>query len=655
MGGAYRYKAFISYSWADRRAGERLHSGLETFHTPKELAGKPTPRGPAPARLTPIFKDREEEPAGGNLRSAIETALDDSEFLIVICSPNSAKSRWVNKEIAYFSKRRGPHNVLPYIIAGEPQSSLVTGREADECFPPALLFETSIDGQPSGEPVEAPLAADARAVGDGPRAAMLKIAAAMLGVGLDALVQRDAQRRARRMRVALTVASSVAVSMLALAGFAWMQRNEAQLQRNIADGQRAIAVSERAEAVKQRDTANAALDYLVSIYKLANPATENPKTISALTILDRGAKQIGTDLKSQPETQAKLYGALGGVYQNLGNVDEAERLLGRAAANPAAAPADRLASEIQLASIDLQRRRLDTAGSRLDRIEKELGVAAAAGAIDARKSRDFQMRIAENRAHFAFLSGKPADAARLYSEALLLVDPERADSDIAAARISTNRGLMLVSQHNFSAGRADLDRAEAIFRKLYGDHHLLTAKAMHNIAYAEYEAKNFDSAIATMKKALDVYETVLEPNHPDLANARKFYGTMLIEAKRPDLAASALESAATGFEAAYGPAYYDLGYTLVFLAEAYAETGRAKDAAAAIDKAAAIYAKNFEPGGFDFGDLDVYRGIVLAKAGKRKEAKQHCAAGLRILEANLSPNDAYLGEMGKKCAAAAAN
>lgn len=651
MGGPYRYKAFISYSWGDRRASERLHSGLETFRTPKDLAGKPTPRGPAPARLAPIFKDREEEPAGGSLRALIETALDESEFLIVICSPNSAKSRWVNKEIAYFRKRRDPDNILPYIIAGEPQASLIAGRKAEECFPPALMFETSADGEPSEAAIEAPLAADARPAGDGPRAAMLKIAAAMLGVGLDALVRRDAQRRVRRMRIALGAVSSVALSMIGLAGFAFIQRNEAQLQRGIADSQRAIAENERAEAEKQRDTATAALDYLVSIYKLANPATENPKTITALTILERGAKQIETDLRSQPETQAKLYGALGGVYQNLGDIDEAERLLTRAASVPSASAADRLASETQLATIDLKRRRLDAAGARLNRIEKEISIAAETGTIKRDKARDFRMRIAENRALFAYLSGKPDDAVKYYTDALQLIDPAHPDSAIAAARIATSRGRILVAQHDFDVGRADLDRAEAIFRKVYGNRHLLTAKATHNIAYADYEEKELDSAIETMKKALDVYETVLDPKHPDLANARKFYGQILIEAKRSELAVSALESAAAGFEAAYGPDYYDLGYTYVFLAVACADTGRADDAAAAIDRAAAIYAKNFEPGGFDFGDLDVYRGIVLAKAGKREEATRHCTEGLRILKANLGPNDPYFGEMSRKCSA----
>jgi tetratricopeptide (TPR) repeat protein len=644
MAEAFRYKAFISYSWKDRKAAERLHHDLETFRVPKALVGKATPKGPAPARLHPIFKDREEETAGASLRAAIEAALDDSEYMIVVCSPNSAQSRWVTKEIAHFRRRRDPANVLPYVIAGEPHASEIPGREAEECFPRSLLFEETDDG--SERPIDAPLAADARPTGDGRRSAKLKIAAAMLAVGLDELVRRDEQRRQRRLREALAAMSVVALAFFGLFIFAMIQRNEARLQRN-------IATAERANAEKQRDTANAALGYLVSVFKLANPATENPKTITALTILERGKASIEADLAGEPQVQSKLYGALGGVYQNLGDIDEAERLYARAAAIPAATAADRLTGEIQLAGIELRRRRLDAAAARLERIEGQLSEAESAMAISAAEARNFRMETTEKRAFFAYLSGRPDEAARLYSQALQLVDPDRPDSVIAAARIATNRGLMLVAQRDFAAGRADLNRAESLFRRIYGDRHLLTAKATHNIAYADFEAKQFDSSIATMKRALAVYETVLEPEHPDLANARKLYGTMLIEVKRPDLAIAALEAAAAGFETAYGPDYYDLGYTLVYLAVAYAEAGRIGDAVGALDRAGSIYAKNFPPGGFDFGDLDVYRGIVLAKAGKRAEAQRHCAEGLRILKANLGPDDAYFTEMARKCAPSA--
>ena len=64
-----------------------------------------------------------------------------SEFLIVVCSPRSAKSEWVNKEIAWFKANRDPHKILAVVVDGEPGATFMPGREAEECFPPALLFK----------------------------------------------------------------------------------------------------------------------------------------------------------------------------------------------------------------------------------------------------------------------------------------------------------------------------------------------------------------------------------------------------------------------------------------------------------------------------------------------------------------------------------
>jgi hypothetical protein len=85
----FRYKAFISYSWADAKWGKWLHHAIETYRTPRPLVGTEGRRGPVPARLHPLFKDREEEAAGASIGHAVEEALPNSEFLIVICSPNS--------------------------------------------------------------------------------------------------------------------------------------------------------------------------------------------------------------------------------------------------------------------------------------------------------------------------------------------------------------------------------------------------------------------------------------------------------------------------------------------------------------------------------------------------------------------------------------
>ncbi len=112
--GAERYWAFISYSHRDARAAAWLQRAIETYRPPARLTA---PDGaPVPRRLTPIFRDREDLPAAGNLSDAIRAALNDSRFLIVVCSPSAAASHWVDEEIRYFKQQRGDASVLALIV-----------------------------------------------------------------------------------------------------------------------------------------------------------------------------------------------------------------------------------------------------------------------------------------------------------------------------------------------------------------------------------------------------------------------------------------------------------------------------------------------------------------------------------------------------------
>ncbi|MCH8034592.1 MAG: toll/interleukin-1 receptor domain-containing protein [Bacteroidetes bacterium] len=98
----YRYWAFISYSSKDSKVARKLHKKLETYNIPRDLVGRPGRYEPVPRRLFPIFRDRDELPLSADLGASIEDALRASRYLIVLCSRNSATSRWVNEEIRYF-------------------------------------------------------------------------------------------------------------------------------------------------------------------------------------------------------------------------------------------------------------------------------------------------------------------------------------------------------------------------------------------------------------------------------------------------------------------------------------------------------------------------------------------------------------------------
>lgn len=258
----FKYRAFISYSWADAKWGKWLHHQLETYRTPPALVDKQGEHGPVRRRLHPIFKDREEEAAGASIGEAVEKALGASEFLIVICSTNSAKSKWVDHEIAWFKTHRDPSKVLALIVDGEP------GDPDNNCFPRALTHSVASDLTIEPGFVDAPLAADARITGDGKRGAKLKIAAAMLGVGLDELVNRDERRRTIRTRIVVAASLALAAVMSAMAWFAFDQRDEAREQRAEAEGQIEFMLTdlrERLEPVGRLDVLDAvgerALDY----------------------------------------------------------------------------------------------------------------------------------------------------------------------------------------------------------------------------------------------------------------------------------------------------------------------------------------------------------------------------------------------------------
>lgn len=299
--GDFRYRAFISYSWADRKWGEWLHHALETYRAPK---------GVAAAALKPIFKDREEEAAGHSIGAAIEAAMGSSEFLIVLCSPRSAASEWVNREVAWFKTHRDPKKILTLIVDGEPMASRTPGREGEECFPKTLLYKTGADLLPTEEFEDAPLAADARETGDGKRGAKLKLAAAMLGLGLDTLVNRDNRRRAERRRLVYAGLGSLSLVLGGLSLFAFNQRDAA------------VAAQMKAEAAEkdakfQAEEAQSLVEFMLTDFR------QELDSLGRLDVLERTGKRLLESFAKQDvaKLDANALGRRARVQLLLGEVD----------------------------------------------------------------------------------------------------------------------------------------------------------------------------------------------------------------------------------------------------------------------------------------------------------------------------------------------
>lgn len=116
----FKYDFFISYKHGERdsKISGYLQKKLEGYKIPKEIkkrCGKD--------KITRVFRDREELAVTVDLTQEIEEQLKNTEYLVVMCSPQSKQSVWVSREVETFLKYRGWEYVLPVLIEGEPKDS----------------------------------------------------------------------------------------------------------------------------------------------------------------------------------------------------------------------------------------------------------------------------------------------------------------------------------------------------------------------------------------------------------------------------------------------------------------------------------------------------------------------------------------------------
>lgn len=242
----YKYQAFISYAHKDEAIAGRLHRALETYRIPKNTASG------TQKNLSPIFRDAAELSAHHSLSEKIQEAVQSSRFLIVLCSPAAKQSHWVNEEIRLFRSLQGEGSILCVLVEGTPETS----------FPSALL-----------EGGREPLAAN---LGDNKESFKLgttQLAASILGVGLDVLIQREAKRRRRRLQLITASALVFSGVMGAMTLTAIDARNDAQDSRAQAEDLVEYMITDlkdKLEPVGRLDILDSVGDRAVDYYETQN-------------------------------------------------------------------------------------------------------------------------------------------------------------------------------------------------------------------------------------------------------------------------------------------------------------------------------------------------------------------------------------------------
>ena len=130
MSQQYKYFAFISYNSKDTEWGKRVQKKLENYRMPATQCSE---HGWERTPIKPVFFAPTDIQPGG-LTEELQERLRASRNLIVICSPHSAKSEWVGKEIAFFHQLGRTEQIHFFIVDGTPHS----GNSETECFNPIV-------------------------------------------------------------------------------------------------------------------------------------------------------------------------------------------------------------------------------------------------------------------------------------------------------------------------------------------------------------------------------------------------------------------------------------------------------------------------------------------------------------------------------------
>lgn len=336
---AFEYAAFISYRHLprDQEVAKRVQQAIETYRLPRSASSEA-----GGTRLGKCFRDEDELAAAHSLPDRILDALSKSGSLVVVCTPDTAESVWVRREVEAYIEMHGRERVFAVLADGSSAESI-----------PEYLRANATRNSNEEAAKSNPLAADMRPeASDKKREETLRLIAAIANCGFDDLKQRDRARRRKRNAVIAVVAILVVAAIAAALSFASSARQDAfaaesrklaaESEQLLAQGDRYGALEKALEALPESESSNdrpyveearAALEDALEIGEAGDAlwlASYEIRTEAPLGLIDNTyARRIGIEEDRAGAIAVSDAGGFFAVSDSDGNVDTYDTLTGR--------------------------------------------------------------------------------------------------------------------------------------------------------------------------------------------------------------------------------------------------------------------------------------------------------------------------------------
>jgi len=378
--------------------------------------------------------------------------------------------------------------------------------------------------------------------------------------------------------------------------------------------------------------------FTMNLFQGGDEAVGPADDLRVITLVDRGVQEARA-LTGDPRSQAEIYQTLGTVYENLGKLEEANKLL----------------------NISLDQRKVLFGA---DSVEYADALIALAGLRDAQAKFDEAEKLARqgldmSKHHLApnhpaigkatALLGKILEDRGSYPEAIaVLEEAARLQSTSDASRADLSASLTELANSHFYAGHYDTSeslnqRLLAMDRELYGERHPHVADDVINLGAIQYERGRFSEAERFYRQGLDITQSFYGKDHPATASALTMLGRALISQGKLDEGSGILQQALAIQEKVYGKVHPRVAGTLNELGKIAQRRGQLDEAEAELSRAVEIY-KSIYAG------KHYYIGIALSNlAGVLVDRKEYGRAeklfqeALQIYSQTLAPDHQNVG------------
>jgi non-specific serine/threonine protein kinase/serine/threonine-protein kinase len=270
--------------------------------------------------------------------------------------------------------------------------------------------------------------------------------------------------------------------------------------------------AERDRANQEAVMATQISDFLVGLFEVSDPAESRGDTLTAREILANGARQIETELASQPAIRARLQATIGRVYTSIGMYANARSLLEDAYRLQievlGADSAETIATADHLADLHWYSSRYDEAEAIYeDILTRRLRLLGP--------EHGDTLKAAFDLGSVYYGQRRMADAERITADTLetqrRVLGPDHADT---LASMNNLQAIYLAQMRYEEAEPIALEVLQNR-RETLGNEHPQTLRALHNLGAIYSDWGRNESAVDLFIEALDGRKRVLGDTHPD--------------------------------------------------------------------------------------------------------------------------------------------